>query len=259
MSGADDVQAEMLAALDARSRSHGAQLDELAGTVTESAGYLATMIPRFDELAEHVAELRGRAAGAAGGSGGSEPVRGVVWETLTAEQAGQEWDRLGRWVADVLGVWYELRRGQLPDCWALHRPVVRRLSALHTAYVAAYSGPAASASAVVDWHDRWLPGALRLIGEEEPRRDGTRNARNCAPGRHDGADAAGRPILDANGRPDDLEPRRPATDRDNPRPGSVEIPLADDPIHPDHWGPFWSRAVHDDVAWRRVREGTPPE
>ena len=270
MSAADNARDEIIADLDARTRRHGTTLDELqatldglGGTVTESAGLLAQAIPRRDTLAEQVAEVRGRASTGAGTGGDDEAVTGVVWEALTADQAVEEWTRLGQWVADVLGPWYELKRGHLSDCWALHRPVVRRLSALHTAYLAAYTGPAASAAAAADWHDRWLPRTLDLIGQEEPLVSSTRQLnektgieRDCQPGRHDGADAHGRAALQEDGRPLIGPATREATEQERQgqwhRTGTIHLVF--DPIHPDHWGPFWRRAVDQDVAWRRARE-----
>lgn len=270
MSAADNARDEIIADLDARTRRHGTTLDELratldglGGTATESAGLLAQAIPRLDTLAEQVAELRGRASTGAGTGGGDEAVTGVMWEALTADQAVEQWNRLGRWVATVLGPWYELKRGNLPDCWALHRPVVRRLSALHTAYLAAYTGPTASGTAAADWHDRWLPRTLDLISREEPLvssdrmlNEQTGLERNCQPGWHDGADAYGRALLTEDGRPVTGPATREATEQERQgqphRSGTVD--LAFDPIHPDHWGLFWRRAVDQDVAWRRARE-----
>lgn len=267
MSAADNTRDEIIADLDARTRRHGTTLDELratldglGGTATESAGLLAQAIPRLDTLAEQVAELQGRAS-----TGSSdEAVTGVMWEALTADQAVEEWNRLGQWVATVLGPWYELKRGDLPDCWALHRPVVRRLSALHTAYLAAYTGPTASGTAAADWHDRWLPRTLDLIGQEEPLissarllNEQTGLERNCQPGRHDGADAYGRALFKEDGRPVTGPATREPTEHERQAQrytSSGTIHLVSDPIHPDHWGPFWRRAVDQDVAWRRARE-----
>lgn len=256
-----EVLADLLADLDRRATAQGDALDRLGETVTESTDLLAQTLPRLDTLAEQVAELRGHTTGAGGTTSGSDdgPVRGVVWETLTADQAVEEWTRLAAWVADVLGPWYDWRRGHLPDCWALHRPVVRRLSALHTAYLAAHTGPAASAAASADWHDRWLPHTQGLIIAEEPLASSRRklNERsglewNCEPGRHDGADATGRPLVTDDGRPLTGKVTRKAPVKD--RHGSDTIQVVWDPIHPDHWGPFWRRAVDQDVAQRRARE-----
>jgi len=259
VSAADNVRDEIIADLDARTRRHGTVLDELQGTlgglgetVTESAGLLAQVIPRLDTLAEQVAEVRGRASTSGdGGTGGEEVVSGVVWETLSADEAAEEWTRLATWVADVLGPWYEVPRGHLPDCWALHRPVVRFLSALHTAYVAAYSGSAASAAAVADWQNRWLPNALSAIFAHMAPRE-----RVCSPGRHDGAGPDGAPVLSGNGFRETGHPVRPATELEQLQAelGRETVYLRDDPIRPEHWVPFWRRAVDADVAARRARE-----
>ena len=87
-----------------------------------------------------------------------------------------QWPILARWVGEVLVPRYELTRDDLPDCWALHPPVVAELSWLRTAYVQAYltkSPPQLSA----DWHTRWRPAVLirirELIKPDE-----------CPPGKH---------------------------------------------------------------------------
>ena len=71
---------------------------------------------------------------------------------------------------------YELTRDELPDCWALHPPVVAELSWLRTAYVQAYltrSPPQLGA----DWHTRWRPAVLTRIRE-------LIKPDECAPGKH---------------------------------------------------------------------------
>ena len=63
------------------------------------------------------------------------------------------WPILARWVGEVLVPRYELTRDDLPDCWALHPPVVAELSWRRTAYVQAdltRSSPQLGA----DWHTR---------------------------------------------------------------------------------------------------------
>lgn len=252
---ADAARDEVIAALDARTTRHGDQLEALEGTVSESAGLLAQVLPRVDGLAASVAELSGRIGAAGGGDQSDSPVLGVRWEVLTADEAVTAWNELGEWVATVLVPWYEITRGKLPDCWAMHRPVVRYLSTLHTAYLAAYTGPAASATAAADWHSRWLPNALAAIAaEDRSDRYGSGPWREvCAPGRHLGHHPDGTPALTAQGHPDTMEPTRaphPHEDRDRP------VPMVNDPAHHDHWGPFFQRAFADDVAARRAREAS---
>ena len=86
----------------------------------------------------------------------------VDWAALTAEQAAVQWPVLARWVGEVLVPRYELTRDELPDCWALHPPVVAELSWLRTAYVQAYLSRSPPQLAA-DWHTRWRPAVLTRI------------------------------------------------------------------------------------------------
>ena len=75
-----------------------------------------------------------------------------------------QWPILARWVGEVLVPRYELTRDELPDCWALHPPVVAELSWLRTAYVQAYL-PRSPPQLAADWHTRWRPAVLTRIRE----------------------------------------------------------------------------------------------
>jgi hypothetical protein len=146
----------------------------------------------------------------------------VDWATLTEEQAAAQWPILARWVGEVLVPRYELTRDDLPDCWALHPPVVAELSWLRTAYVQAYlsrSPPQLSA----DWHTRWLPAVLTRIRE-------LIKPDECSPGKH--APRRGTPI--------DLAAQNGVLPRTQ---------LAE----PTCWWPFYDRAFHLDLAVRRAR------
>ena len=146
----------------------------------------------------------------------------VDWASLSAEQAAEQWPILARWVGEVLVPRYELTRDELPDCWALHPPVVAELSWLRTAYVQAYltrSPPQLSA----DWHTRWRPAVLTRIRE-------LIKPDECSPGKH--APRRGTPI--------DLAAQNGALPRTQ---------LAE----PTCWWPFYDRAFHLDLALRRAR------
>ena len=146
----------------------------------------------------------------------------VDWAALSAEQAAAQWPILARWVGDVLVPRYELTRDELPDCWALHPPVVAELSWLRTAYVQAYltgSPPQLSA----DWHTRWRPAVLTRIRE-------LIKPDECSPGKH--APRRGTPI--------ELAAQNGALPRTQ---------LAEPPC----WWPFYDRAFHLDLAVRRAR------
>ena len=146
----------------------------------------------------------------------------VDWATLTEQQAAAQWPVLARWVGEVLVPRYELTRDDLPDCWALHPPVVAELSWLRTAYVQAYlsrSPPQLSA----DWHTRWRPAVLSRIRE-------LIKPDECTPGRHSPRSGLPLAVDAANGA--------------LPRTQLAE---------PQYWWPFYDRAYHADLAMRRTR------
>jgi hypothetical protein len=100
----------------------------------------------------------------------------VDWASLSEEQAAEQWPILARWVGEILVPRYELTRNELPDCWALHPPVVAELSWLRAAYVQAHltrSPPQLGA----DWHTRWRPAVMARIRE-------LIKPDECSPGKH---------------------------------------------------------------------------
>lgn len=234
----DRARDEIVAALDARVR----RLNE---TATESADLLAQALPRIDTLAERVGELTGRVDELAGQVVGAEPAAPppnppVHWPELSAEQARAEWDRLASWVAYVLGPWYQVTRGQLPDCWALHPRAVITLSWLRTAYVAAYT-PNGRPDAAAEWHTRWLPAALAQLEAAVPQQW-------CRPDTH--------LVFDAHGRRN--RATRPAEphEAENLGPGrpAASVPLSDDVTGPRYWGRYTDQAITEDVERRRRAE-----
>ena len=146
----------------------------------------------------------------------------VDWASLTEEQAAVQWPILARWVGEVLVPRYELTRDELPDCWALHPPVVAELSWLRTAYVAAYL-PRSPPQLGADWHTRWRPAVLTRIRE-------LIKPDECSPGKH--------------------APRRGAAVEAAAQNGTLpRTQLAE----PQSWWPFYDRAFHLDLALRRAR------
>lgn len=90
---------------------------------------------------------------------------------------------LGVWVDEVIrGRHPEAYRDSLQPCWYRHPDVLDELTALRAAWYAAYKDSAASAVAAIEWHDRWLPGAMTRCkaamkalacdknGHQEPRK-----------------------------------------------------------------------------------------
>ena len=117
---------------------------------------------------------------------------------------------------------YEVTRDELPDCWALHLPVVAELSWLRTAYVQAYlsrSPPQVAA----DWHTRWRPAVLTRIRDVV-------NVHECVSGKH--------------------VPRRGMTvEAAAPNGTMPRTQLAE----PQFWWAFYDHAYHLDLAARRTR------
>lgn len=261
-SGADRARDEMIADIDGRLRRHErtatTRLDELNTTVRESAGLLAETLPRLDDLVQAVAEVSGRVDTLAGRSPDSAAVLPVRWPTLTPEEAEKAWSELADWVGTVLGPWYQIRRGQVPDCWALHSVVVLHLSWLHRAWLAAHTGPAATPTAAAEWHVRWLPAALDAIGAVDRFLEGGRTPwiTVCRPGYHlNTAHPTERGPMDRHLQRTAL----PHEDLDAVKSGRPLSTIApkEDPMDRRHWHNFWTHAVAADLAWRRERGSTP--
>lgn len=171
---------ELLARLAGQVRTGHADTDRrlraLEATTAESADLLAQALPRIDTAVDQLAALAAQLDPPAG-----RPAP-VCWPTLTAAQAATVWAQLADWSEHVLVGWYGITRAQLPDCWALHRPVVLELTWLHTAYREAHA-PGARAGLAADWHTRWLPAALGAIAASTGPNRGTLTS-GCRPGRH---------------------------------------------------------------------------
>lgn len=146
----------------------------------------------------------------------------VDWASLTEEQAAAQWPILARWVGEVLVPRYEVTRDELPDCWALHPPVVVELSWLRTAHVAAYL-TRSSPQLAADWHTRWRPAVLARI------REGI-SPEECSPGRHAPRRGTALEVATQNGA--------------LPRTQLAE---------PQCWWPFYDHAYRADLAMRRAR------
>lgn len=169
---------ELLARLAAQVRTtHAATERRLAtveANVAESADLLGQALPRIDTALDQLAALTQRLDDA--------PAAPVSWPTLTATEAATVWAQLADWTDGVLVGWYRLTRAQLPDCWALHRPVLLQLTWLHTTYREAHT-PGARAGLAADWHTRWLPAALAAIAAATGPAPGA-TASGCRPGHH---------------------------------------------------------------------------
>jgi hypothetical protein len=165
----------------------------------------------------------------------------LPWPALNAADAAEHWARLADWIDEVFVPWGEITRDALPDCWALHRPVVVQLSWLRSAYIQAYL-PTSEPSVAADWHVRWSPAVLDKIKQSV-------DPKWCRPGEHMIT------VEDSNAR------RRAAAAgaRDNPAQpvgartetlGRMQL------AGREFWDGFFIQGRDQDLAWRQARELT---
>src|ERR1700761_2201049 len=159
------------------------QLGQIVASLAEEVTALdrVTLQRRLDDLAEAV-------------SAAAVPDRGAAswWPDLSVqEERAEALHSLGTWVDEVLRARHPEMYNQLGACWYLHPDILDELTALRAAWVAAYRDPAAPATAAIEWHDRWLPGAMR-------RCRAAIRARGCK-GRHEKVAPTTVPFMD---RPD---------------------------------------------------------
>lgn len=191
---------------------------DLGVTVSEQ------LAPAYLELRDQIANLEGQLHEVLDVLEQDRRTAPVHWPALTVEQARREWALLAQWIEDVLVPWYSLTRGQLPDCWALHRSAVVELSWWRVIYAQSFASRSPGTLAG-EWHDRWRRVALANIRSAIPER-------SCGPGRHQTSDD---------------EPR--ARSSVEPAGGSWR----QDPAERRHWRDFYEQAVADDLRWRGVR------
>lgn len=238
----------------------------------EAAGLLTEALPHLEETANGLLELRGRVDALSSELAAAPKVTAVCWPALPAEEADEVWGLLAGWISEVLGPFYRLTRGELPDCWAQHPDAVLELVWLHASYRDAFEDGNGRPGAAAEWHTRWRPAALAAVAEAIP-------GRLCRPGEHlvsqREADAARSDARDArtraavgviptsgrganSGGPADggyqPPPRAgaPATEDASERPSYD--PQSQQVTAPEHWLRHFEQGRADDLAWRRRRE-----
>lgn len=94
-----------------------------------------------------------------------EPEFHWAWQDLTLEQTRERFQTLREWV-DWLVVRYALTEStRVPPCWYQHPVAVEELTALWSAWLAAYRTTKHPTQELINWHDRWLwPCLTRLNG-----------------------------------------------------------------------------------------------
>lgn len=220
-----------------------AQVPELATAVQGLAG-------QVDDLGKAVQKILDGPAVAA-----------ADWLTLDSAAADKRWSALGTWVAGRLVPGYGVTRSQLPDCWAMHTPVVVHMNWAYAAYQAAYA-PRANPVLAAEWSTRWRAEAFRVIGELIPER-------RCAADPHGPGTHLGQPLNPPEDRPltDEEEKRQSleatiarqrqmaAANTGRRRPEDVELEQAGRMLAtPGFWRDWFARARAQDVERRHKRE-----
>ncbi len=151
------------------------RLDDLAETVSE-VGTLREEVAAVAEVAENIATAQSHSL--------------TSWwpDLATGDSRAEALASLGAWVDEVLRARHPEMYNRLGACWYQHPDVLDELTALRSAWYAAYRDPEAPATAAIEWHDRWLPGAMR-------RCRAAIRARGCK-GRHEKVAPATVPFVD---------------------------------------------------------------
>jgi hypothetical protein len=119
---------------------------------------IAALIERFEALAAEVRE----SLDAAAPRGPAAP----RWDNLDADARATELTVLTRWVDTILIPGYVTDGSyELADCWPRHEQALRELSTLAAQWHRIYAPPRADLPLALEWHDRWLPGAMRRLAE----------------------------------------------------------------------------------------------
>jgi hypothetical protein len=177
----------------------------------------------------------------------TRPVPPVPWHTLSVDDAQREWELLAGWIDQMFVPWGEVTRAELPDCWALHRPVLVQLSWLRGLHVQAYR-PGSDPVLAGEWHVRWSPAVLRKISQ-------VINDDLCRPGEHlITQEESNRRRAAAQAQ----HPQPPQTPRRQgaPRPTLGAAQLATRQV----WEAFYLQARDRDLQWRAAQQQqNPPE
>lgn len=132
-----------------------AEIDRLAAR-------LADLDIRFAQFADTISDALDAAA-----PKGPPALR---WDNPDPDVYATQLDALRTWVNKILIPVYVTGGGYtLAECWAQHPQAVWELGTIAVAWRRAYVRRRPDLALALDWHDRWLPGAMRRL-EEATRR-----------------------------------------------------------------------------------------
>jgi hypothetical protein len=90
---------------------------------------------------------------------GGSRVPAPNWDGMDQDTRAAELAKLAEWVTRILVPGYRLDPPLRP-CWRAHLPVVWELGTVWAEWRRVYDRKAPELAGALDWHNRWLPGAL---------------------------------------------------------------------------------------------------
>lgn len=188
---ADGAQVDpaMVTALAGEVRAVGERVDAIGVDVAQ----LGELPPVMHQLVQDVGALSSTVSELVT----APPTELADWLSLGVDEAEERWREIAYWVENVLVAGYNLSRGQLPDCWPMHRTAMVHLSWMFANYRQAYQ-PRANPVQAYEWSTRLLRDGLEALrgdrvaplsqcmpmpGEQGRHRwDATQEARSVASG-----------------------------------------------------------------------------
>jgi hypothetical protein len=123
--------------------------------VTRLTAELDTLAGKVEDLAQAVDGLHS----------GGDRVPAPNWVGLPETERAAELAKLADWVAPVLMPSYR-PDPPLPPCWPAHWPVIWELSTVWAEWRRIYDRPGPELAGALEWHNRYLPGALHRTRRE---------------------------------------------------------------------------------------------
>jgi hypothetical protein len=133
------------------------------GLAADMRAKLARLTADLDTLAAQVEQLAQDLADAVGT--GQLRVQAPTWAGLSDDERAIQLGQLRGWVDSIMVPSYAPPEGTLRPCWYRHMSAVWELSTLAAEWKRIYQARSRDLQGALDFHDRWLPGALRRVRE----------------------------------------------------------------------------------------------
>jgi hypothetical protein len=133
------------------------------GLAADMRAKIGRLTADLDVLAAQVEQLAQDLADAV--ETGQLRVQAPTWVGLSDDDRAAQLAQLRTWVDGILIPSYTPPEGTLRPCWPRHMSAVWELSTLAAEWKRIYKARSRDLQGALDFHDRWLPGALRRVRE----------------------------------------------------------------------------------------------